>query len=444
LFLLFACNAQMLEGDDSVEPGITFEPIIGGVLASDYPEAAYINIDPTATNMYVCSGTLIAPRVVLTAGHCVDAHSRWEVHVAGSTQVSTSSAVYDWNEKGATSVNPAHHDIGLVFLSQPIQLSRFPTLSTSVAATNSAATCVGRVLNGTVQSGAYKANTTLAPADSIGYPYDYRSAVVIQPGDSGGPVFLSNTHQIAAVNSGASTSLQVLARVDLLRDWISAQIQSHGGSGTSVLGGSGGASAVGAGGAKATGGSVATGGAKATGGSVATGGAKATGGSVATGGAKATGGSVATGGAKATGGSVATGGAKATGGSVATGGAKATGGSIATGGAVGATCNGIGEVEPNATLATATPFSASVCGRLAIASDVDFFVTTLAVGSRVVQLTTASDATMNVGAVSGSTCIISLSGTKRIGVTVTGASAKLCIQVVSSTKTAQNYSITVQ
>src|SRR5688500_14095964 len=42
------------------------QPIINGNPAFDYPEAVLINMDSSA-----CSGALIAPSVVLTAGHCV-------------------------------------------------------------------------------------------------------------------------------------------------------------------------------------------------------------------------------------------------------------------------------------------------------------------------------------------------------------------------------------
>ena len=122
--------------DDSA--AVSIEPIIGGVAATQYPEAAYLNIDMSATGGYACSGTLIAPKVVLTAGHCVDGHTKWEVYVGTAYRVSTSSAVYDWHENGAQTVNPAHHDLGLVFLNEPVNLAVFPTLSTSKVADGSA------------------------------------------------------------------------------------------------------------------------------------------------------------------------------------------------------------------------------------------------------------------------------------------------------------------
>jgi V8-like Glu-specific endopeptidase len=247
LLVFSACGGQ-IEGTDQDSTAVTLQPIVGGVAASDYLEAAYINIDATPVSAYVCSGTLIAPEVVLTAGHCVDTHSRWEVHVAGAYRVSTSTAVFDWNEQGSSTVNPAHHDVGLIFLNQPVTVSHYPTLSKAAAAIGASATCVGRVVDGSIQSGAYRADTTIFPADPVGYHYDYMSPVLIQPGDSGGPVFLSGTHEIAAVNSGAGAALQVLARVDLVRDWIVSQVESHGGFGSDTSIGTAGAGGASSGG----------------------------------------------------------------------------------------------------------------------------------------------------------------------------------------------------
>ena len=63
-----ACSAGA--GNDGSRPA----NIVGGVRASDHPEAVLVDMDGAA-----CSGSLIAPRVVLTAGHCVDGSSVWTI-----------------------------------------------------------------------------------------------------------------------------------------------------------------------------------------------------------------------------------------------------------------------------------------------------------------------------------------------------------------------------
>lgn len=228
------CSGASQPGE---ETGAAGELIIGGTLAAQYPEAAYLNIDFTTTGGYLCSATLIAPKVVLTAGHCVDTHTKWEVHVGAATQVSTSGITYDWNERGATTVNPLHHDVGLVFLAQPIQIASYPTLPTAPLADGSKVTNVGRIKDGAITNQLYAADTTVRSGALVGYSFDYMSSAVIQPGDSGGPDFAAGTHVVAAVNSGAGGSTEVLARVDLLADWIAQQIAAHGGAGPSADGG---------------------------------------------------------------------------------------------------------------------------------------------------------------------------------------------------------------
>jgi hypothetical protein len=454
LMVFVACSGTYeTTGEESA--AVTVEPIIGGTLASQYPEAAYLNIDLSASGGYACSGALISPNVVMTAGHCVDGHTRFEVYVNGAYRLSTSSASYDWNEHGAETVNPAHHDIGLVFLADAIKIATYPTLSNVKVANNTKAINVGRVLNGTVQSNAYQAPATIGAADPIGYPYDYSSADVIQPGDSGGPVFTSGTHTIVAVNSGAGSGIQVLARVDLLYSWISAQIAAHGGTTGTAPAGTGGAANAGTGGNSATGGASA----KATGGSSAakasTGGTSAV--KPATGGTPATGGSsaakAATGGTStakpATGGTPATGGssAKATGGSSAvksstsaTSTVKTTGGSPATGGSSSsATCSN--ETEPDDAWATANKSAKSYCATLSSSADVDWYSLSASVGTHVLEIVTTSDASFSIGTVSGSTCITSIAGIVRANVTVGGAAQTLCVQVSSGAKKVQNYQL---
>jgi hypothetical protein len=124
-------------------------------------------------------------------------------------------------------VNPNHHDIGLVFLDQPVVLASYPTLAKAPLRDGTNVTDIGRVRDGTLTQDLYLAPAVVRAGASAGYPLDYASADVIQPGDSGGPVMVGDTHQIAAVNSGVGGDQQLLARVDLVYDWIQWQIAAH-------------------------------------------------------------------------------------------------------------------------------------------------------------------------------------------------------------------------
>jgi len=208
------------------------EPIIGGVAATEYPEAAILNMK-SAAGSYACTATLIAPKVVLTAGHCVDGMTSWDVYVGGAMQTSTSAETYDWKENGATTVNPAHHDLGLVYLTNPITIATYPTLAAAAVPNGATVTNVGRIKSGVLTSQVWKANVTVQPGSTVGYPFDYTSVDVIEHGDSGGPVFALGTHNVVAVNSGAGGTTQVLARVDLLLAWIQGKVAAHGGFATS-------------------------------------------------------------------------------------------------------------------------------------------------------------------------------------------------------------------
>lgn len=234
---LLACTAatggtEDPEVSDNTKP--TTAPIIGGKTATAYPEAALVDMYQSGSLAAYCSGSVIAPQVVLTAGHCVDGFDGWKITTpfASNQKANASSGTtYDWAEHGSETVNPNHHDIGLIFLDSAITLSSYPTLSSSKLADGSKIVNIGRIGSGTLSTTAlyYGAATSITDATSSGFPYDYVSTDVIESGDSGGPDMVSGTHTIASVNSGAGGGTQVLARVDLLKSWIDSQVAAHGG-----------------------------------------------------------------------------------------------------------------------------------------------------------------------------------------------------------------------
>jgi hypothetical protein len=225
------CAPSDLEQDVSAleeEEGERDDAIVGGQPATAYPEAVLVDMAQGGQVTSICSGTLIAPRVVLTAGHCIQGYDGWSVRAPfaqNQASLAVGAETYDWTSTGQY-VARDQHDIGLVYLAQPMALTTYPTLAKERLPWNSRVRNIGRIDNGKASSSALFLGPEVPVKDgaAVGFPLAYRAPETIQSGDSGGPVVAAGTHTVVAVNSGAGGGVQVLARVDLLASWIAERV----------------------------------------------------------------------------------------------------------------------------------------------------------------------------------------------------------------------------
>jgi hypothetical protein len=229
--LLASCG-----GASTSQVECTTSAIVDGSPATLYPEGVLLlmsrNGDPTGE----CSGAVIAPRVVLTAGHCVATYTSWSLRApfANQSAQATAAETFDWKSDGTNHVKASQHDVGLVYLDTPIDLPAYPALPGADAPDGTDVVNIGRVHDGSVSASLFISQPLgLSSGAKAGYPFDYITAPIIQDGDSGGPVEVPGVtpHVIVAVNSGVTNGAEYLARVDLLTSWIQDRIAAHGGGG---------------------------------------------------------------------------------------------------------------------------------------------------------------------------------------------------------------------
>lgn len=196
------------------------EPIIGGQIAREYSSVVLVDSDRG-----YCSGAVIAPRVVLTAGHCVKGATRWSVtapFATGGEEHAKSTKSWTKYTPSSGIVNPRSIDVAVLVLDSPITLDAYPTIASAEARPGTRVRNVGRVKNGVVSNDALYVGRYVALQRGLpsGYPNSYVADQVAESGDSGGPVFDARADGppvIVAVNSGGANGVEVLGRVDLVK-----------------------------------------------------------------------------------------------------------------------------------------------------------------------------------------------------------------------------------
>lgn len=171
-----------------------------------------------------CLGVLVAPRVAITASHCVEGRSRIGVRIVRSENRELVAVERLWldtrQRKDRETVDNKTADVAVLVLSRPIALASYPEVARRPAPGWIAAT-------GLRWSGDHLETMALSLRPPLGSPY-YVSQPFARPGDSGGGVFFigpSGDRMVVAVTAGGSAQREVLTRVDLVAEAIDQAIQ---------------------------------------------------------------------------------------------------------------------------------------------------------------------------------------------------------------------------
>src|SRR5262249_6372284 len=174
-----------------------------------------------------CSGVLVAPRIVVTAAHCVA--NRTAAYVkAPYAKRQTAWSVYantpDWQDDESTNTAVAqHHDVAVVYLATPITLKSYPKISDSGVKDGVQVTFVGRGFKKAKSTTkvflGFASNATNAWRRGLPnhYAMDHKAKRI----DTGGPVYSESGKLVGVVaGKGTKSGKTYASRLDIVMPWL--------------------------------------------------------------------------------------------------------------------------------------------------------------------------------------------------------------------------------